>query len=122
MKNNTECHLLMHTACMSGNFLLWFMSQHDGFMHSDIFPRNTLIDKFWGDKADEPLHFAIEDHNLWKGAIAKSANTSIAVMESLTQLGYMRFSLSILLVNDFCIPGQGSPRIVWREPPAHGLA
>jgi len=76
MKNNTECHLLMHTACMNGNFMLWFMSQHDGFMHSDIFPRNTLIDKFWGDKSEEPLHFAIEDHNLWKGAIAKSANTS----------------------------------------------
>tara|TARA_B110000908_G_scaffold55603_1_gene67746 strand:- start:2514 stop:3206 length:693 start_codon:yes stop_codon:yes gene_type:complete len=91
MKNNTECHLLMHTACMSGNFLLWFMSQHDGFMHSDIFPRNTLIDKFWGDKADEPLHFAIEDHNLWKGAIAKSANTSHANIEKRTWQQHVDF-------------------------------
>ena len=76
--SNVECHLLMHTACMNGNFLLWFMSQHNGFLHSDIFPRNTLIDKFWGDKSDDPLHFAIEDHNLWKGAVAKSANTDHA--------------------------------------------
>ena len=76
--SNVECHLLMHTACMNGNFLLWFMSQHDGFLHSDIFPRNTLIDKFWGDKSEDPLNFAVEDHNLWKGAIGKSANTEHA--------------------------------------------
>tara|TARA_B110000037_G_scaffold158973_1_gene179374 strand:- start:278 stop:925 length:648 start_codon:yes stop_codon:yes gene_type:complete len=61
---------------MSGNLLLWFMSQHNGFLRSKIFPRNTLIDKFWGDKVSNTLHFAIEEHNLWKGAIGKSANTT----------------------------------------------
>ena len=76
--SNVECHLLMHTACMNGNFMLWFMSQHNGFLSSRIYPNNKLIDKFWGFESDAPLHFAIEDHNLWKGAIGKSANTAHA--------------------------------------------
>jgi len=73
--NNVECHLLMHTACMNGNLVLWFMSQHSGFLQSDIFPRNTLIDKFWGNESSQPLHFAIEEHNLWKGAVGTAENT-----------------------------------------------
>ena len=74
--SKTECHLLMHTACMSGNMFLWFMSQHDGFLDAECWGRNRMIDKFWGQKTDKPLHFSVELHNLWKVIKGKSRHTS----------------------------------------------
>lgn len=74
--SKVECHLLMHTACMSGNMFLWFMSQHDGFLDAQCWGRDRMIDKFWGQKTDKPLHYSIEQHNLWKVIKGKSRHTS----------------------------------------------
>lgn len=71
-----ECHLLMHTACLSGNFFLYFISLHDEFLTADCYGIDKRIDKFWGQKADETLHLAVERHNLWKGAVGTSRNTT----------------------------------------------
>lgn len=76
MRNyDIECHLLMHTACMSGNQHLWFMSLHDNFLESDLIPRTTMVDKKWGVDAGEPLHYSLTDHSIWKGVSGKSTNT-----------------------------------------------
>ena len=83
--NKVECHLLMHTACMSGNMFLWFMSQHDGFLYSQSWGRNRMIDKFWGQKTEKPLHYSIEQHNLWKVIKGKSRNTSHLHSNELTR-------------------------------------
>jgi len=66
----------MHTACMSGNMFLWFMSQHDGFLDAECWGRNRMIDKKKKKKTDKPLHFSVELHNLWKVIKGKSRHTS----------------------------------------------
>ena len=65
----------MHTACMSGNMFLWFMSQHDGFLDGQCWGRAKMIDKFWGQETEKPLHFSVELHNLWKVVKGESRNT-----------------------------------------------
>tara|TARA_B110000908_G_scaffold17754_1_gene19948 strand:- start:1486 stop:2229 length:744 start_codon:yes stop_codon:yes gene_type:complete len=72
---DVECHLVMHTACMCGNFFLYFMGQHEGFLSGKKWDRATRIDKFWGEKSPEPLHLSIERHNLWQGAIGAAENS-----------------------------------------------
>jgi|11_taG_2_1085331.scaffolds.fasta_scaffold01872_11 hypothetical protein len=87
-----ECHLLMHTACLSGNFFLYFISEHEDFLTSGIYGIDKRIDKFWGQKADETLHLAVERHNLWKGAVGASRNTSHANQEKMTWKEHVLFS------------------------------
>ena len=77
--NKIECHLLMHTACMSGNMFLWFMSQHDGFLDSQCWGRDRMIDKFWGQKTNKPLASKnkIRD-NIVKGALVTSTGAAVS--------------------------------------------
>lgn len=74
-KDNIECHLLMHTACMSGNQHLWFMSLHENFLESELIPRSTMVDRMWGVDSGEPLHYSLTNHAIWKGVSGKSTNT-----------------------------------------------
>lgn len=94
---DVECHLLMHTACMSGNFFLYFMGQHEGFLSGKKWNRNTRIDKFWGEKSPEPLHLSIERHNLWQGALGEAENsphqnTSVVAWDEHVRWSYLMAS------------------------------
>ena len=71
----SDCYLLMHTACMNGNLMLYLINQHKNFLPTLIYDRNTMIDKRWGEETDEIIHFGISEACLWAGITSTSRNT-----------------------------------------------